>query len=78
MGMKSEGGARIVEKLIQQYGCLPATGDGPVISRFDRNAIAAGIECELSRASDYGFTKITLHMDLPDAALLAKFLRRPS
>lgn len=76
--MRNDGGARVVEKLIQQYGCLPATGDGPVIARFDRNALAAAIECELSRASEYGFTKITLHMDLPDAALFAQFLRRVS
>lgn len=75
LGMKPDG-ARIVEKMLSQYGCLPATGDGPVIARFDRMALAAAIECELNRASEYSFTKVTLHMDLPDAALLAQFLRR--
>lgn len=74
--MNQSGGARRVEKLIHEFGCLPALGDLSTIARFDALEVAAAIETELSKAGEYGFTKITLHMDLPDAAMLAKHLRK--
>lgn len=74
--MADKTGARIVEKMMQQYGCLPSIdGGGQVIPAFERVNLATAIEQELSRAGDYGFTKITIHMDLPDAAKFARFLR---
>jgi len=74
--MKQDGGARAVEKLIQTYGCLPATGDGPILPAFDAKALAHAIEQAIAQSADYGWTKVTLHMDLPDARQLAHFLRR--
>ena len=71
----NQAGARIVESLIAKYGCLPSVGDGPVIERFDAAALAAALESEIARAADYGWTKVTLHMDIPDARALAKCLR---
>lgn len=75
MGMKQEGGARVVEKMIQTYGCLPSIGEMTTITEFQALELAQGLEAEINRSGDYGFTKITLHMDLPDAAKLAKYLR---
>jgi hypothetical protein len=74
--MSQEGGARAVEKLIQTFGCLPSAPDGPIIARFDPRALAAAIECEMQRGAEYGWSKITLHMDMPDALMLAKYLRK--
>lgn len=76
MGMKQEGGARAVEKMIQTYGCLPSIGEMTTITEFQAAELAQGLEAEINRAGDYGFTKITLHLDLPDAAKLAKYLRK--
>ena len=73
--MNNQGGARVVEGLIQKYGCLPNTGDGPIIASFAPKVLAKGIEDEVRRADDYGWSKITLHMDIPDAIKLAHFLR---
>jgi len=69
-------GAEAIEKLIQRFGCLPSAGDGPIVARFDPEALAAAIETEIRRAHEYGWSKITLHMDIPDAALLSNCLRR--
>lgn len=74
--MTTNAGAEKVAKLIQRYGCLPDAGDGPVLPRFEPLAVAKAIEGELLRARDYGWSKITLHMDIPDAVLLAKQLRK--
>lgn len=74
--MNQKGGAARIEKLISTYGCLPTIGDVTTVFMFKPDELAAGIEAEINRAHEYGFTKITLHMDLPDAALLAKHLRR--
>lgn len=71
----NQAGARIVEGLLARYGCLPAAGDGPVIPRFDAEALATALEQEVNRSGEYGWSKITLHMDVPDAAALARFLR---
>lgn len=70
------GGAARVEKLISTFGCLPTIGETTTVEHFRPEELAAGIETEINRAHGYGFTKITLHMDLPDAAALAKHLRK--
>lgn len=74
--MNQKQGARIVEKMMQQYGCLPAIGENTTLPKFNALELAQAIEAEINRSGEYGFTKITLHMDLPDAAQLSKFLRK--
>jgi len=74
--MNQEGGRRTIEKLIRTYGCIPDAGDGPILPNFTPKAVAKGIESEIVRAGEYGWSKITLHMDIPDALKLAQFLRR--
>jgi hypothetical protein len=55
---------------------LPIAPDSPILPRFDPRALAAAIECEMERANICGFTKMSIHMDIYDAAQLAKFLRK--
>jgi hypothetical protein len=74
--MSNQAGALAVERMMQKYGCLPSAPDGPAVEHFTPLAVAQAIEHELNRASEYGFTKVTLHMDLIDAALLARELRK--
>jgi hypothetical protein len=74
--MNNQAGKRIVEGLMQQYGCLPSLSERQTIEQFNCNRLADAIEAEVNRAKEYGFTKITLHMDIPDAAKLAAALRR--
>lgn len=73
--MNQEGGKRHVEKMMQTYGCLPSAADGPLLPTFQPKPLAAAIEQEIKRAGEYGWSKITLHMDIPDAVKLAGFLR---
>ena len=75
MGQGNQAGARVVEGLIAKYGCLPSVGDGPVLERFDAKGLSEALSTEIQRAGEYGWSKITLHMDVPDASALAKFLR---
>ena len=74
--MNQQGGARAVEKLMQQFGCLPSAPDGPIVSTFDPVVLANAVEQEVRRSKEYGWSKVTLHMDLPDAELLVRALRR--
>lgn len=76
VNMKQDGGARAVEKMMQTFGCLPTAPDGPIIERFNPHDLAAALERELERGAEYGWSKITLHMDVPDALMLAKYLRK--
>lgn len=55
---------------------LPLAPDGPVIERFDPKRLAAALELELARSRARGWPRITIHMDLDDAAKLAHALRR--
>jgi len=74
--MSHEAAKAQIAKLIQTYGCVPVNApDGPVVERFDPERLSDAIQSELNRATESGWTKITLHMDLLDAALLAKHLR---
>lgn len=72
----NKAGARIVEGLLRQFGCLPSAPDGPVIPRFNPDALADAIEHEVRRAGEYGWSKVTVHLDIPDAVLLMNFLKK--
>jgi hypothetical protein len=73
-----EAGKARVQRILDQFGCLPSisrdcTEDLP---GFNSLALAESLERMIARSRDYGHTKITLHMDLPDAARLAEALRK--
>ena len=68
-------GKRIVEQLLAKYGCLPSGPDGPIIAEFSPSAFAEALEQELDRCALYGWPKITIHMDAPDARLLLQYFR---
>lgn len=55
---------------------LPDAPDGKILSTFEPFGLADVIELEINRAHIMGWTKISLHMDIPDAAALAAALRR--
>lgn len=55
---------------------LPAAPDGPRLEAFSAFELAGALECELRRAGERGHAKISVHLDLIDAAALAAFLRR--
>jgi hypothetical protein len=74
--MNQEAGRLAIEKIMQTYGCLPSAGDGPVLSAFDSTLLADALDSEVNRARDYGWSKITIHLDIPDAAKLAAHLRK--
>jgi len=78
MGMSEtqEAGRRKLEKLIQTFGCLPDAGDGPILPSFGPKSLAKAIEHEVIRAGQYGWSKVTIHMDIPDAVLLMNFLKK--
>jgi hypothetical protein len=73
--MANDAGKQVVARLMERYGCLPAAADGPIVDEFDPIKLAQAIEQESRRAIEYGWPKITVHMDLPDAMKLAKHLR---
>lgn len=50
--------------------------DGPRLDKFDVHLLAQAIESEVARAKENGWPKISLHMDLEDAYLLAQVLKR--
>jgi hypothetical protein len=73
---RQEAGQRRVAQLLREYGCIPQEApDGPIVTKFGPLALAQAIEQELNRCADMGWPKLTLHMDVPDALALAKFLR---
>jgi hypothetical protein len=74
--VSQEAGKRRIAQLIQTYGCLPDAPDGPRLERFDAEALATAIDQEIARSIEYGWSKLTIHMDIPDARLLASYLRR--
>lgn len=61
---------------MRQYGCLPTIGAGPVLNEFSALGLAEALEQELNKCAELGLAKITLHMDLKDAASLARVLRK--
>jgi hypothetical protein len=66
-----------VARALKKYdGVLPDAPTGPIIEKFDPVRLAEGIEQEIARCRIYGWQKITMHMDIIDAAKLAHVLRR--
>lgn len=59
----------------QAGGILRDTPEGPVIDTFEPYRLAYAIEQEIERCKKNGWPTITMHMDVIDAALLARFLR---
>jgi hypothetical protein len=50
--------------------------DGPLVPEYDVRELARALDQEIVRAAESGWTKISLHMDVRDAMLLARDLRR--
>lgn len=50
--------------------------DGPRLTEFTPDGLADALEQELTRAHEVGWPKISIHLDLADARVLAKYLRR--
>lgn len=65
-----------VQEMMAKHGCIPALPDTDTtsIATFTARGLGEAIQSEIARAQAYGFTKLTLHFDIPDAALLARFL----
>lgn len=57
-------------------GVLAGTNDGPILDTFDAGLLAVAIEDELVRCAERSWTKVTLTMDVRDAMLLARYLRK--
>ena len=74
MNNKSAGAIRAAQ-IIDKFGCLPSITPLTEMPGFNSLELAQAIEANLNEAQLYGHTKITIHMDLPDAAALAKCLR---
>lgn len=70
----SQGKAR-VQKIIDTFGCLPSVTPMTTLPRFSPLELAQGLEQNINEAGLYGHTKITIHLDLPDAHALAQCLR---
>jgi hypothetical protein len=64
-----------VQKIIDTFGCLPSVTPMTTLPRFSPLELAQGLEQNINEAGVYGHTKITIHLDLPDAHALAQFLR---
>jgi hypothetical protein len=69
-------GSIAVNNIMEKYGCLPTLNDMRTLEVFSPEGMSQAIEHEANKAAEYGFSKITLHMDIPDAILLAKALRK--
>jgi hypothetical protein len=69
-------GAQRVQQIINTFGCLPSVNPVTTLPAFDPLTLAQALEAQLNEARVYGHTKITLHLDLPDAYLLAQALRK--
>lgn len=75
MQSKSDAAKRQVTAMLDKFGCLPSITPLTTLPKFDPLELAQALERNLSEAGDYGHTKITLHLDLPDAHALARALR---
>ena len=73
--MALAGKARVARQL-DAFGCLPSIQPLTTLPKFSPLELAQAIEANLNEAGVYGHTKITVHLDLPDAHALAAALRR--
>lgn len=69
-------GAMRAQQILNTFGCLPSINPLTALPAFDALELAGAIEQNLQEAGMYGHTKITIHLDLPDAYALAQALRR--
>ena len=67
---------QVIAALDKHGGVLPPAPTGPIVEAFDTASLAAAIDSEIERSKLYGWTKLSLHFDLPDAAEFARWLRR--
>lgn len=74
MGRASARGAEEAIRRAGGVGKLPII-DGPHIEKFDPKMLAKALEQEIQRCGEFGWSKVSLHMDVQDAFKLAKFLR---
>lgn len=49
--------------------------DGPIVSQFEKTALANALLQEVARAQVMGWPRISIHMDLLDAVALAAALK---
>lgn len=73
------GSSRGVEEAILRAGGDPRKlplADGPVVPEYNVRHLADALDQEIARAAQVGWTKVSLHMDVRDAMLLARDLRR--
>lgn len=75
MNQQHAGTAR-VHSIIDRFGCLPSITPLTTLQAFNPLELAQAIEQNLNEATVYGHTKITIHLDLPDAHALAQSLRK--
>jgi hypothetical protein len=73
--MSNTAGAQRVQQILNTFGCLPAMNPVTSLPEFNPLELAQAIERNLNEAAIYGHTKLTLHLDLPDAHALARCLR---
>lgn len=74
--MSNEQGKRWVQRMLDTHGCIPALSDGATtITTFNAAQLGVALEQEINKAAQFGFSKLTLHLDIPDAVQLARFLR---
>lgn len=69
---------RLIQAAVKRHGGvenLPPAPDGPLVTTFEPRAVAAAIEAEIFRARMNGWPRISIHMDLVDAAALAGALK---
>lgn len=76
MSKEQSAGAARVANIINTFGCLPSVNPSTTIPQFDPMQLSRAIAASLNESRMYGHTKITLHLDLPDAHALAQFLRK--
>lgn len=72
---KNDAAKQRVNNILDKFGCLPSITPLTTLQRFDPLEVAQALEQNLSEAGKYGHTKITIHLDLPDANALARALR---
>ena len=50
--------------------------DGPRLEAFNPSKLGAALAQEIARAGERGWPKISIHLDIADAAQLAAYLKR--
>lgn len=66
----------LMQNQLGRFGCLPTIQPTRNLSAFNALELAQAIEQCIQEAGLYGHSKVTLHFDLIDGAMLAQHLRR--